>query len=72
MEVQNPVSQFERKVTTDASGAFSVANVPFAPYHLTVSQPGFAVYVQDVNLNSPVPVSLKITLQLAATTQEVT
>ena len=72
VEVQNPVSQFERKVTTDASGAFSIANVPFAPYHLTVSQPGFAVYVQDVNLNSPVPVSLKITLQLAATTQEVT
>ncbi len=40
--IHNPVSQFERTAATDASGNFAFANVPFNPYHLTVSATGFA------------------------------
>ena len=36
VEIRNPVSAFERTVTTDSSGKFSIPNVPFNPYHLTV------------------------------------
>ena len=63
--IYNPVTGFTRTASTDSSGGFSFTNVPFNPYHLTVAAMGFASYVQDVHLNSGVPVSLKITLGLA-------
>jgi len=63
--IYNPVTGFTRTASTDSSGGFSFTNVPFNPYHLTVNATGFAPYVQDVDLNSMVPVSLKITLELA-------
>lgn len=70
--IQNPVSQFEQTVTSDSSGAFSIPNIPFNPYHLTVTAKGFAPYVHDVDLRSPVPVNLQVTLQLATAVQTVT
>jgi hypothetical protein len=72
VEIRNPVSHFERTTTTDDSGAFSVPNVPFNPYHMTVSHSGFASYTQDIEPRSPVPLSLKITLPLATTAETVT
>jgi hypothetical protein len=63
--IYNPVTGLQRTASTDSSGAFSFTNVPFNPYHMTVIATGFAPYVQDVDLNSMVPVSLKITLELA-------
>jgi hypothetical protein len=72
VEIQNPVSQFQRTVTTDANGTFSIDNIPFNPYHMTVTHAGFASYVQDVDLRSPVPVNLKVSLQLGAAVQTVT
>lgn len=63
--IYNPVTGFGRTASTDSSGGFSFTNVPFNPYHMTVTATGFAPYAQDVDLNSMVPVSLKITLELA-------
>jgi len=40
--IHNPVSSFERSTTTDSSGNFTLPNVPFNPYHLTVTAAGFA------------------------------
>ncbi len=48
VEIRNPVSGFTRTATTDSSGKFSIPNVPFNPYHLTVTGQGFASYAQDV------------------------
>ena len=62
--IYNPVTGFTRTASTDSSGGFSFTNVPFNPYHMTVAATGFGPYVQDLDLNSMVPVSLKITLQL--------
>jgi hypothetical protein len=64
--IYNPVTAFERTDSTDAGGTFTFNNIPFNPYHLTVSVAGFATYVQDVSLNSSVPINLKITLELAS------
>ena len=63
--IHNPITGFERTASTDSSGGFSFTNVPFNPYHLSVTATGFAPQAQEVDLNSMVPVSLKITLQLA-------
>ena len=66
VEIRNPVSGLDRSVKTDASGQFNFPNVPFNPYHLTVTAAGFSPYVQDVEPRSSVPVSIKITLRVAA------
>jgi hypothetical protein len=70
--IHNPVSGFERTANTDASGNFSIANVPFNPYHLSVTAQGFAGYAQDIDVRSSVPISVKISLQLAGASSTVT
>jgi hypothetical protein len=52
VEIHNPVSGYSRMVTTDAAGRFSLPNLPFNPYHLTVTVKGFAPHVQDVDVRS--------------------
>ena len=71
VEVQNPVSGFTRTDSTDSSGSFIIHNVPFNPYHLTVTANGFDGYVQDVSVNSTVPILLKISLKITGTSTEV-
>ena len=70
--IHDPVSGFEESATTDASGNFTIPNVPFNPYHMTVTAKGFAEHVQDVDVRSAVPLALKISMQLAGTTTTVT
>ncbi len=72
VQIHNPVSQFERTATTDASGRFTIPNVPFNPYHLTVRGTGFAPFVQDIDVRSVVPVNVPAHLQLEASSTNVT
>jgi len=72
VEIRNPVSGYNRTATTDTSGNFSFANVPFNPYHLTVSLTGFANYDQDVDVRSFVPINLKIALTVSGVKSELT
>ena len=55
VEIRNPVSGFARTTTTDSAGQFSIPNIPFNPYHLAVTGPGFTPYAQDVDIRSVVP-----------------
>jgi len=70
--VHNPVSQYERSATTDEKGAFSIPNVPFNPYHLSITASGFAAYSQDIDVRSLVPLNLKLTLKVSASAEVVT
>ena len=72
VELRNPVSGFERTVTTDSGGKFSIPNVPFNPYHLSVTGAGFAPSAQDVDVRSTVPVAVIITLQVKGSSETVT
>jgi hypothetical protein len=72
VEVRNPVSGLDRTTNTDAAGKFTVSNVPFNPYHLTVTGNGFAAYAQDIDVRSVVPVTLSISLRVEASTETVT
>lgn len=72
VEIHNPVSGYDRKATADKNGNFSFANVPFNPYHLTVSMTGFNPYSKDVDVRSSVPTTLEISLQLAGASSEIT
>jgi hypothetical protein len=60
VEVSNPVSGFRRGATTGSDGSFRFTNVPFNPYHLTVTATGFSTYTQDADVRSTVPTTLQI------------
>jgi hypothetical protein len=72
VQIHNPVSHFDRSTITDGVGAFRFINVPFNPYHLTVTARGFEPYTQDVDLRSVVTVNLPISLKLAGAATQVT
>ena len=37
VRIQNPVSQHVQEVQTGSDGHFRIPNIPFNPYHLTVT-----------------------------------
>jgi len=73
VEIQNPVSQYTQTVHTDSQGTFQISNLPFNNYHLVVSIAGFQPDLEDVDIRSSVPTTLKIRLRIgtAATTVDV-
>jgi hypothetical protein len=72
VEISNPVSSFERSVTTGADGSFRFTNVPFNPYHMVVTAEGFATYTQDVEVRSTVPTGVQVGLKLGTAATSVT
>jgi len=70
VKIHNPVSELDRSAQTNTTGGFVFQNVPFNPYHLTITAKGFVPFKQDVELRSIVPVTLTFTLtaSVAATT----
>jgi hypothetical protein len=72
VEIANSVSGFSRTTSTSADGTFRFTNVPFNPYHMVISEPGFASYTQDVDVRSSVPTVAQITLKIGAVGNSVT
>lgn len=72
VEISYPISGFHRQTTTGDSGAFRFPNIPFNPYHLTVTRSGFALYEQDVDVRSAVPINLQVTLKIGESSTTVT
>jgi hypothetical protein len=68
----NEVSGLDRTVTTDATGQFVFANIPFNPYRVNVSANGFAPASQSFEIRSVVGTNLNLALQVAGATQTVT
>lgn len=72
VHLENPVSHHANEVETDTDGNFRIPNIPFNPYHLTVTAPGFATFVQDVDVRSTVPITLEIILMLGTASTNIT
>src|SRR5246500_1086184 len=72
VEIRNPVSGFDRSTVSDSSGSFQFTNIPFNPYHLSVSAVGFNSSARDVEPRSAVPMNVQVTLQVAESTTQVT
>ncbi len=70
--LHNPVTGYEQSTTTDSKGSFQLNNVPQNPYRLVISAPGFDVATQAVEVRGAVPVTVKVTLTVAAETTSVT
>jgi outer membrane cobalamin receptor len=66
------VRGFERRVTAGDDAVFSLSNVPLQSYTLTVEFPGFKPSTRSVDLRSPVPVHVDVTLDVSPQTATVT
>ena len=72
VQIQNPVSHYSQSTQTDGQGNFEFANIPYNPYHASAAAPGFQGAEQDVDVRSPIPVELKISLAIGTSTESVT
>ncbi len=70
--IDNPVSQYTRSAATDKSGHYQFPNVPFNPYHMTVTMSGFVPATQDVDVRSVVPVITNVALKVGGGSSTVT
>jgi hypothetical protein len=61
--------QLYREFSTDESGRFTLQDLPFGRYRLTIEQAGFATHSEIVEVHSAVPKSVTIHLQLSLTAQ---
>jgi hypothetical protein len=68
----NASSGFLRTVNTGLDGSFLITNIPFNPYRLTVSAPGFSTSSQTIAVRSFVPVNENIMLGIATSKNVVT
>jgi hypothetical protein len=64
VEISYGVSGYSRTVTTGPDGTFRFSNVPFNPYHLTVTAQGFAPFAQDVEVRSTVAMNVPVTMKI--------
>ena len=54
VEITNPVSGYTRSATTDAAGQYHFFNVPFNPYRLNATAPGFGKASQQIIVGAAV------------------
>lgn len=72
VSILNPVSGYTRSAITDSTGQYRFVNVPFNPYHMTITAKGFATFTQDVDVSSDVPIALKNSLSVSAAATTIT
>ena len=72
VEIRYGVSGFSRTTTTASDGSFRFTNVPFNPYHLTVSATGFAPFAQDVEVRSAVATVINVALTIGTQATSIT
>jgi len=70
--LNNATSSLTRTATTDATGQFAFLNIPFNPYRVSVSAPGFAPLSQSAEIRSTIGINLKLVVQIAAAASTVT
>jgi hypothetical protein len=72
VHLTNEVSGLDRIVSTDATGQFLFANIPFNPYRITVSASGFNSLSRGFEIRSVVGNTLNLVLEIAGGSQTVT
>ena len=72
VEIQNPVSRYDKSVQTDALGNFEFDNIPYNNYHLSATATGFQGAEQDINVRSPLPLEIKVSLKIGVANESVT
>src|SRR5207237_8898184 len=61
----------DRQHVSDSLVSFRFDNIPFNPYHLTVSAPGFELQSKDLDVRSAVPAGISFSLIVKGTATSV-
>lgn len=69
--LRNPLTGYQAETVTRVGGTFTLANIPFQDYVLTVRKPGFAATRQNVALHTNVPLEITVTLPLEDVSEQV-
>ena len=72
VKVVSPTSGYNQTVTTDTTGQFRFANLPFNRYHVAVTAPGFQSSAQDIAVRSAATGLLDFKLTVVGNDQSVT
>lgn len=72
VEITYAISGFHRETTTGTDGNFRFVNIPFNPYHMVVTAPGFNSFTQDVEVRSTVPTNVLVALTIGTANTSVT
>lgn len=72
VQILNAGSGYTRTTKTDASGQYRFFNVPFNPYRVTVMNPGFQTANVGIDVNSVVPVTSLVKLDIEGSNTSVT
>ncbi len=71
VRLTNDASGFARTTISDATGQFTVANIPFNQYRVEVKAKGFAPLSQSAEIRSSVGVTVNLVLQVEGASQTV-
>lgn len=71
VRIENPVSHYNQAAKTDSQGNFAFVNIPYNNYHLSAAAAGFQTGVADADVRSPLPLDVKIGLNIGAASQTV-
>jgi hypothetical protein len=70
--LDNSVTGYHKEATTDEHGEFVFNNVPFDPYTVHVTAPGFQPAERAVPVRSNLPVAVNLNLNVAGASESVT
>lgn len=70
--VENEFTRYRAEVETDDDGAYTVTNIPYHSYNITVSKPGFREYRTQLSLRTNIRTTLEVKLELAGVTESIT
>jgi hypothetical protein len=72
LQLRNDITGFKAAATSGADGAYQFFNVPFNPYEIRVEVQGFEPVRRSVDVRSPAPIDVPITLVLAQVKETLT
>lgn len=71
VSVTNSVTGFQRAIDTQEDGSFTVANIPFHSYSISVEKAGFRTFSQTASIRTSIPLVLDVKLDVAENMQSV-
>jgi hypothetical protein len=72
VQITSEANQYRNTLVTNDEGNLDVQRLPYGIYQLEITQPGFAITAQTVEIRSLIPTEYTIQLKLATVNQSVT
>jgi len=71
VEIVSEANQYRNTLATTDQGNLDLQRLPFGLYQVEISQPGFAVVIQTVEIRSSIPTDFTIQLRISSVSQSV-